>query len=201
MGKCWTRGYLRSHVRFGLELAWAKTQILGVFRNACFERWLAFFLLAWPVLAGAEHWAFMPPQKKSLPTVRNVDWPSNDLDRFILAKLEAVSVAPSKQASRPALLRRLYLDLTGLPPSPEAALAFVGDDSPGAYSRLVERLLASPRFGERQAQNWFDLARFADTSGYAADRTRNVWPYRDWVIAALNDNMPFDRFSIDFNRF
>ena len=103
MGKCWTRGYLRSHVRFGLESAWAKTQILGVFRNACFERWRAFVLLAWPVLAWAEHWAFVPPQKEPLPTVRNVDWPSNDLDRFILAKLEAVGVAPAKQASRPAL--------------------------------------------------------------------------------------------------
>ncbi|MEO1863337.1 MAG: DUF1549 domain-containing protein, partial [Verrucomicrobiia bacterium] len=105
-----------------------------------------------------------------MPTVRNVDWPSNELDRFILAKIEAVGVAPSKQAPRPALVRRLHLDLTGLPPSPREALAFVRDDSPEAYFRLVERLLASPRFGERQAQNWFDLARFADTSGYAADR-------------------------------
>ena len=174
-----------------------KTQISGVFRGVCFGRWLAFVLLVWPVLAEAGHWAFVPPQKTPLPTVRNADWPSNELDRFILAKLEAVGVAPSKQASRSALVRRLYLDLTGLPPAPEEALAFVRDDSPWGYSRLVERLLASPHFGERQAQNWFDLARFADTSGYAADRTRNVWPYRDWVIAALNDNMPFDRFSID----
>ena len=174
-----------------------KTQIPGVFRGVCFGRWLAFVLLVWPVLAEAGHWAFVPPQKTPLPTVRNADWPSNELDRFILAKLEAVGVAPSKQASRSALVRRLYLDLTGLPPAPEEALAFVRDDSPWGYSRLVERLLASPHFGERQAQNWFDLARFADTSGYAADRTRNVWPYRDWVIAALNDNMPFDRFSID----
>ena len=174
-----------------------KTQIPGVFRGVCFGRWLAFVLLVWPVLAEAGHWAFVPPQKTPLPTVRNADWPSNELDRFILAKLEAVGVAPSKQASRSALVRRLYLDLTGLPPAPEEALAFIRDDSPWGYSRLVERLLASPHFGERQAQNWFDLARFADTSGYAADRTRNVWPYRDWVIAALNDNMPFDRFSID----
>ena len=166
-------------------------------RVVFFWRWLAFVLLVWPVLAEAGHWAFVPPQKTPLPTVRNVDWPSNELDRFILAKIEAVGVVPSKQAPRPALVRRLYLDLTGLPPSPREALAFVRDDSPEAYFRLVERLLASPRFGERQAQNWFDLARFADTSGYAADRTRNVWPYRDWVIAALNDNMPFDRFSID----
>ena len=168
-----------------------------MFRGVCFGRWLAFVLLVWPVLAEAGHWAFVPPQKKPLPTVRNADWPSNELDRFILAKLEAVGVAPSKQASRSALVRRLYLDLTGLPPAPEESLAFVQDGSPEAYSLLVERLLASPYFGERQAQNWFDLARFADTSGYAADRTRNVSPYRDWVIDALNDNMPFDRFSID----
>jgi len=168
-----------------------------VFRGVCFGRWLAFVLLVWPVLAEAGHWAFVPPQKTPLPTVRNADWPSNELDRFILAKLEAVGVAPSKQASRSALVRRLYLDLTGLPPAPEEALAFVQDGSPEAYSLLVERLLASPYFGERQAQNWFDLARFADTSGYAADRARNVSPYRDWVIDALNDNMPFDRFSID----
>ena len=174
-----------------------KTQVPGVFRGVCFGRWLAFVLLVWPVLAEAGHWAFVPPQKTPLPTVRNADWPSNELDRFILAKLEAVGVAPSKQASGSALVRRLYLDLTGLPPAPEEALAFVWDDSPRNYSRLIERLLASPRFGERQAQNWLDLARFADTSGYAADRTRNVSPYRDWVIDALNDNMPFDRFSID----
>ena len=174
-----------------------KTQIRGVFRAVCFGRWLAFVLLVWPVLAEAGHWAFVPPQKTPLPTVRNADWPSNELDRFILAKLEVVGVAPSKQASRSALVRRLYLDLTGLPPAPEEALAFVQDDSPRNYPRLIERLLASPRFGERQAQNWLDLARFADTSGYAADRTRNVSPYRDWVIDALNDNMPFDRFSID----
>jgi len=174
-----------------------KTQSPGVFRGVCFGRWLAFVLLVWPVLAEAGHWAFVPPQKKPLPAVRNADWPSNELDRFILAKLEAVGVAPSEQAPRPALVRRLYLDLTGLPPAPEEALAFVRDDSPESYFRLVERLLASPRFGERQAQNWFDLARFADTSGYAADRTRNVSPYRDWVIDALNDNMPFDRFSTD----
>ncbi|SVC87178.1 uncharacterized protein METZ01_LOCUS340032, partial [marine metagenome] len=189
---CW-----RSQVRFGLESAWVKTQIPGVFCSSWFGRWLAFVLLVWPVLAGAGHWAFVPPQKTPLPTVRNADWPSNELDQFILAKLEAVGVAPSKQASGSALVRRLYLDLTGLPPAPEEALAFVQDDSPRNYSRLIERLLASPRFGERQAQNWLDLARFADTSGYAADRTRNVSPYRDWVIDALNDNMPFDRFSID----
>jgi len=178
-------------------LAWVKTQVSGVLGDGFFGRWLAFILLVWPVLAEAGHWAFVPPHKTPLPTVRNADWPRNELDRFILAKLESVGVAPSKRASGSALVRRLYLDLTGLPPAPGEALAFVQDDSQRNYSRLVERLLASPHFGERQAQNWLDLARFADTSGYAADRTRNVSPYRDWVINALNENMPFDRFSID----
>ncbi|MGB1744226.1 MAG: DUF1549 and DUF1553 domain-containing protein [Limisphaerales bacterium] len=129
--------------------------------------------------------------------MRDSTWMRNGIDRFILARLESEGIAPSQEASRSTLVRRLSLDLTGLPPAPEVALGFVNDDSPEAYSRLVERLLASPQFGERQAQDWFDLARFADTSGYAADRTRNVWPYRDWVIAAFNENMPFDRFSID----
>ncbi len=184
-------------VRFGLESAWAQTQVPGVFRGLSFGRWLAFALPVWPFVAEAGHWAFAPPQKKPLPIVRNADWPGNGIDRFILAKLEAEGIAPSEEASRSTLVRRLSLDLTGLPPSPAEALAFVRDDSEEAYADLVERLLASPRFGERQAQDWFDIARFADTSGYAADRTRNVWPYRDWVIDAMNDNMPFDRFSID----
>ena len=129
--------------------------------------------------------------------VRNSTWMRNGIDRFILSQMESEGIAPSPEASRSTMVRRLSLDLTGLPPAPELALGFVNDDSPEAYSRLVERLIASPHFGERQAQDWFDLARFADTSGYAADRTRNVWPYRDWVIAAFNENMPFDRFSID----
>ena len=129
--------------------------------------------------------------------VRDSTWVRNGIDRFVLARMESEGIAPSPEASRSTLVRRLSLDLTGLPPTPDQALGFVNDDSPEGYSRLVERLLASPHFGERKAQDWFDLARFADTSGYAADRTRNVWPYRDWVIAAFNENMPFDRFSID----
>ena len=154
-------------------------------------------LFAWPTLALAEHWAFVPPKKQSPAAVRDSVWVRNEIDPFVLAGLEARGLAPSVAASRSTLVRRLSLDLTGLPPSPEVAWSFVQDRSPEAYPRLVERLLASPHFGERQAQDWFDLARFADTSGYAADRTRNVWPYRDWVIAAFNENMPFDRFSID----
>ena len=150
-----------------------------------------------PVLVKAEHWAFIPP-KNSLPTeVRDSSWIRNEIDQFILAKLEAEKIVPSKEADRSTLVRRLSLDLTGLPPSTNLVLDFISDDSIKAYSLLVDRLLASPHFGERQAQDWFDLARFADTSGYAADRTRNVWPYRDWVIDAFNTNMPFNRFSID----
>ena len=154
-------------------------------------------LIAWPSLVGAEHWAFLSPRKSEPPVVRDSTWVRNGIDRFILSQMESEGIAPSPEASRSTMVRRLSLDLTGLPPAPELALGFVNDDSPEAYSRLVERLIASPHFGERQAQDWFDLARFADTSGYAADRTRNVWPYRDWVIAAFNENMPFDRFSID----
>ena len=154
-------------------------------------------LFVWPSLVGAEHWAFEPPRKSEPPVVRSLAWVRNEIDRFILVRLESEGIAPSPEASRSTLVRRLSLDLTGLPPTPDQALGFVNDDSSQVYSRLVERLLASPHFGERQAQDWFDLARFADTSGYAADRTRNVWPYRDWVIAAFNENMPFDRFSID----
>ena len=154
-------------------------------------------LLSLPVLVKAEHWAFIPP-KNSLPTeVRDSSWIRNEIDQFILAKLEAEKIVPSKEADRSTLVRRLSLDLTGLPPSTNLVLDFISDDSIKAYSLLVDRLLASPYFGERQAQDWFDLARFADTSGYAADRTRNVWPYRDWVIDAFNTNMPFNRFSID----
>ena len=154
-------------------------------------------LFAWPSLVGAEHWAFLPPRILVPPVVRDSTWVRNVIDRFVLARMESEGIAPSPEASRSTLVRRLSLDLTGLPPTPDQALGFVNDDSPEGYSRLVERLLASPHFGERKAQDWFDLARFADTSGYAADRMRNVWPYRDWVIAAFNENIPFDRFSID----
>ena len=178
-------------------MAFVKIQIPGVFRTLCFGRWLYLVPMVWPVLVGAEHWAFVPPRKSPPPEVRDLRWVRNGIDRFVLARLESEGIAPSPEASRSTLVRRLSLDLTGLPPSPDQALTFVQDDSPGGYSRFVERLLSSPHFGERQAQDWFDLARFADTSGYAADRTRNVWPYRDWVIAAFNDNLPFDQFSID----
>ena len=146
---------------------------------------------------GARHWAFQPITKPDLPRVKNKAWVRNSIDRFILARLESKRIDPSPIAPEHTLVRRLSLDLTGLPPEPKAVKAFKGDKAPDAYSKYVKRLMASPHYGERMAQNWFDLARFADTSGYAADRTRNIWPYRDWVIDAFNRNVPFGQFTID----
>src|SRR5262245_7245578 len=144
-----------------------------------------------------QHWAFVPPRAVPLPAVRQKDWPRNPIDHFILARLEAEGLQPSPEAERAPLVRRLYLDLVGLPPTPEEADAFVRDPAPDAYERLVDRLLASPHYGERWARRWLDLARYADTNGYEKDRPRSVWPYRDWVIGALNADMPFDRFTIE----
>ncbi|MGE4550043.1 MAG: DUF1549 domain-containing protein, partial [Opitutales bacterium] len=144
-----------------------------------------------------KHWAFEAPKKPSVPKVARADWPRNEIDRFILAKLEKEGIAPSRESSPATLVRRLHLDLSGLPPTPERAKAFVEASSGKSYEALVDELLISPHYGERMAQDWFDLARFADTSGYAADRTRNIWPYRDWVIRAFNENMSYKQFSIE----
>jgi hypothetical protein len=155
------------------------------------RRWIA---------SGAEykqHWAFTPPRQAPLPQIKQADWPQNAIDYFVLAKLEAAGVRPAPRANRATLVRRLYLDLIGLPPSPEEADAFVNDTSADAYEKLVDRLLASPHYGERWARRWLDLARYADTNGYEKDRVRSIWPYRDWVIQALNDDLPFDRFTIE----
>src|SRR6185369_4638996 len=122
---------------------------------------------------------------------------ANPIDAFVLARLEKEGLAPSPEADKYTLVRRLYLDLIGLPPTPEEADAFVQDASPDAYEKLVDRLLASPRYGERWARRWLDLARYADTNGYEKDRPRNIWPYRDWVVNALNAGMPFDQFTIE----
>jgi hypothetical protein len=155
------------------------------------KRWIA---------AGApytQHWAFVPPRPPDLPAVRLASWPRNPIDRFILARLEKDGLAPSPLADRYALARRLYLDLVGMPPTPEESDAFVADNGPDAYERLVDRLLASPDYGERWARRWLDLARYADTNGYEKDRPRSIWPYRDWVIGALNADIPFDRFTVE----
>ena len=148
---------------------------------------------------GAEysgHWSFEAPVRPEPPAVQMAEWPRNAIDRFVLAKLEAEGLAPSPDADRRTLLRRVSLDLIGLPPQPEEVAAFLNDDQPGAYERVVNRLLNSLRYGERWARVWLDLARYADSQGYEKDNLRTIWPYRDWVIRAFNDNMPFDRFTL-----
>ena len=152
------------------------------------------------IAAGAKykpHWAFQSPQRPALPTVKNTAWPKNPIDAFVLAKLEAAGLEPAKQADKATLVRRVYLDLIGLPPSPEEAAEFLSDTTPQAYEKLVDKLLQSPHYGERWARRWLDLARYADTNGYEKDRPRTMWPYRDWVINALNHDMPFDQFTIE----
>ncbi|HZN34002.1 MAG TPA: DUF1549 and DUF1553 domain-containing protein [Pirellulaceae bacterium] len=141
------------------------------------------------------HWAFAPVARQSLPQAKIPAWPRTAVDAFILAKLEAEGIAPSAEASRATLLRRLSFDLTGLPPTPQELAAFQADASPDAYERQVDRLLASPAFGERYGQYWLDLARFAETDGYEHDKVRaQAWKYRDWVIAAINADLPYDEF-------
>lgn len=144
-----------------------------------------------------KHWAFMPPQKRMPPEVENKDWPAGPIDRFVLAKLEGQGLTPNNEADRYTLIRRLYLDLTGLPPSAEEVEAFAADKSAGAYERLVDRLLASPHFGERMALEWLDAVRYADTNGYSIDGGRHMWLWRDWVINAFNQNWPYDQFLVE----
>ena len=155
-------------------------------------------LAAW-ITAGADyrpHWAFVKPERPGMPEAENDGWARNGIDRFVRARLLEEGLAPSPEADRATLCRRVHLDLIGLPPTPSELAAFLADESPNAYEKLVERLLASPRYGERWARRWLDLARYADTNGYEKDRERSIWPYRDWVIGALNDDMPFDEFTI-----
>ena len=143
------------------------------------------------------HWSFIPPQRPPLPPVSDAQWPRNELDHFVLARLEGEGLQPNPEAERTALVRRATFDLTGLPPTIEEVDAFLADRSPDAYERVVDRLIASPHFGERMGQNWLDLARFADTSGYHFDGVRFMWLWRDWVIDAFNADMPYDRFTVE----
>ncbi len=148
--------------------------------------------------AGADHWSFQPIQRPAVPTVQNPNWVRNPIDAFILSRLEKEGVTPSPEADRFTLLRRLSLDLVGLPPTPAEIEEFIRDDSPQAYERAVDRLLASPHYGERYGRYWLDLARYADTDGYEKDLARpHAWRYRDWVINALNNDMPFDQFVVE----
>jgi hypothetical protein len=145
----------------------------------------------------SRHWAFEPPQRQAVPNVREPDWVRNPIDAFILTRLEKLRIPHSPPAAKSTLIRRVALDLTGLPPSPADVKSFLADRSSDAYERLVDRLLASPAYGERMAMDWLDGARYADTNGYQNDFARTMWPWRDWVIAAFNANEPFDRFSVE----
>jgi Protein of unknown function (DUF1553)/Protein of unknown function (DUF1549)/Concanavalin A-like lectin/glucanases superfamily/Planctomycete cytochrome C len=143
------------------------------------------------------HWAFVPPKRPEVPAVKDTTWARNDIDRFVLAKLESEGLHPSPETDKTTLLRRVTFDLTGLPPTPEELKAFLADHSPNAYEKVVDRLLASPRYGERMTMQWLDFARYADTHGYHIDSARDMWIWRDWVIQAFNNNMPYDEFTIE----
>jgi hypothetical protein len=142
------------------------------------------------------HWAYAPPKRSPLPAVKNPAWVKNPIDAFVLARLEREGLKPSSEADKSTLLRRLSFDLTGLPPTTAELDAFLSDSSPDAYEKQVDRLLRSPRYGERMAMQWLDLSRYADTHGYHIDSHRDMWHWRDWVIEAFNRNLPFDQFTI-----
>ena len=156
----------------------------------------------WPDGLGAKvaatktHWAFLPPKRPEVPAVKETSLVRNPVDNFVLARLEKEGLSYSPEADRPTLLRRLSLDLTGLPPTPEEVDAFSNDKSPGAYEKQVDRLLNSPHYGEMWGRRWLDAARYADSDGYEKDKSRQVWFYRDWVVRSLNQNMPYDQFIV-----
>jgi hypothetical protein len=150
---------------------------------------------------GAEYqklWSLIPPQREKLPSVKKTEWAKSAIDQFVLARMESEGLRPSPAADRPTLVRRVTFDLTGLPPTLAEVEAFVNDPAPieQAYEKVVDRLLASPHYGEQMAADWLQLARFADSNGYQNDFRRSMWPWRDWVISAFNGNMPFDRFTV-----
>jgi hypothetical protein len=143
------------------------------------------------------HWAFVPPKRPELPAVQNAQWVRNPIDRFVLAKLEKENMKPTPETDKATLLRRVTFDLTGLPPTPAELDAYLKDKSPHAYEKVVDRLLASPHYGERMAMQWLDFARYSDTHGYHIDSAREMWPWRDWVIRSFNANMPYDEFTVE----
>lgn len=161
---------------------------LSEYEKAVLVRWID---------QGAEykpHWSFTPPTPPELPPVNQEAWVHNPIDQFVLARLEKEGLSPAEPADKTTLIRRLTFDLTGLPPSLEEIDAFLADDSETAYEKLVDRLLASPHYGERMAMEWLDVARYADSHGFHADGYRRMWPWRDWVIDAFNQNLPYDEF-------
>src|SRR3569623_1682401 len=143
-----------------------------------------------------KHWAFEAPVKPAEPQVKNAAWPRNLVDRFILARLESEGLAPQEEADKETLIRRVAFALTGLPPTIAEVDQFLADQSPQAYDAMVDRYLASPRFGEEMARHWLDVARYADTHGLHLDNEREMWAYRDWVVKAFHDNLPFDQFTV-----
>jgi hypothetical protein len=144
--------------------------------------------------AKLNHWAFKTPVRPEPPVAKKKSWARNPIDQFVVARLEKEKLKPSPEADGITLLRRLSLDLIGLPPTPAEVDAFLADKSPNAYEKQVERLLASPHYGERWGRHWLDAARYADSDGFEKDKPRFIWPYRDWVVKAFNDDMPYDRF-------
>jgi hypothetical protein len=166
-------------------------KVLTAEQKSLLKQWIA---------AGAEyemHWAYMPLKRPVVPQTKNQGWVRNPIDAFILSTLESKQIQPSKEAPRSELLRRLSLDLIGLPPSPRELAEFLNDPSPAAYERQVDRLLRSPHYGERMAVPWLDVVRYADTVGYHGDQNQNIFPYRDYVIGAFNSNKPFDQFTVE----
>ena len=152
------------------------------------------------IAQGAQYqpfWSFIPPKRPALPAVKNEAWTRNAIDRFILSRLERDDLHPSPEADKRILIRRVSLDLTGLPPTPAEVDAFLADASPNAWEKVVDRLLASPRYGERMAYRWMEAARYGDSNGYQTDGPRDMWRWRDWVIDAFNRNMPWDRFTVE----
>ncbi len=145
----------------------------------------------------AQHWSYVTPVRSAIPQVQRSEWPKQPIDHFVLARLESNGLAPSPRADRTTLIRRVTLDLTGLPPTPEEVDAFLADARPGAYDRVVDRLLDSPHYGEHMGRYWLDAARYGDTHGLHLDNVRQIWPYRDWVVEAFNRNMPFDQFTVE----
>src|SRR5262249_11347164 len=145
----------------------------------------------------SKHWAFQPIRRPAEPAVQNAPWCRNPIDRFILARLEKEGITPSAEADRATLLRRVSLDLTGLPPSPAAVADFLADRRPAAWEKVVDRLRATPPHAERWGRHWLALARYADSNGYSIDAPRSIWKYRDWVLDAFNTDKPFDQFVIE----